>query len=262
MFLRDVREDEESKRNMHTTYTNKAIPNLQLVSQASKFNEGEHAKSDTSRSEIIPSVVPTTWDTVYDPNHPDADWSGLVSLKNNQKKHSTLHRSQILGIEHSEQGIISLEEKKEWLHRRPGYDQNRVSSLILGGVDTSENDRWKTAAMSFQRQESTAREQLTLDKRSKIKKDFHVESKLSKPSFDLNNQSIIPNKNLTGRQSQSQSLANKSLISNISHSIVSNIPEPSYQSVNINDVMDRKTLFADNYRPSPGYTGYKHADKN
>jgi flagellar basal body rod protein FlgC len=84
MFLREYREEEEGKRNMHATYTNKPIPTLQLASQVSKFDNGE---IKSARSDITPLPVPTTWDTYYDPNHPDADWSGLVSLKNNQKKH-------------------------------------------------------------------------------------------------------------------------------------------------------------------------------
>jgi hypothetical protein len=252
MFLREYREEEEAKRNMHSTYTNKPIPTLQLASQVSKFDNSEIR---SARSDVTPLPVPTTWDTYYDPNHPDADWSGLVSLKNNQKKHSNSHRSQLSGIEQTELGIISLEEKKEWLHRKPGNGRN--GNVIIGGVDIAEEERWKTAAMSFQRQESTAREQLTLDKRMKAKKEIADPLKFKK-SFNSSLNEYNPN-NSNGTYTETSkyavsgpSLANRSLIANISHLIISKVPEKPTQSID-NVTVDRKMLFADNYKPSPGY---------
>lgn len=109
------RESDEKKVNLHQTYINKHVPNLQIQSQLGKFDDSAISARSTNNSlnTNIPAV-PTTWDTFYNPSDPNADWSGLVSLRNNQKKHSNDHRSQQLGIVREEFGIISKEEKKEW----------------------------------------------------------------------------------------------------------------------------------------------------
>ena len=55
----------------------------------------------------MPQAVPTTWETVYDPNHPDADWSGLVQANKFGKKHYQEQSAQKSGILHSESGKSS-----------------------------------------------------------------------------------------------------------------------------------------------------------
>ena len=166
------RESDEKKINRHVTYTNKPVPQLQIQSQVGKFDDSAiSARSAHDLNKNIPAV-PTTWDNYYDPSHPDADWSGLVSLKNNQKKHSNDHRSQQLGIVREEFGIVSKEERKEWQHRRQP-DENLVhtnkGSFVIGGL-SDENERWKTSYNRFEQQEPTSKDQLIYLKRVGTKK--------------------------------------------------------------------------------------------
>ena len=56
------------------------------------------------RSDVMPQAVPTTWETIYDPNHPDADWSGLVKSNKYGKKHYQEQSAQKTGILQSESG--------------------------------------------------------------------------------------------------------------------------------------------------------------
>jgi hypothetical protein len=64
---------------LHPTYINKPRPQLQLLSQIARFDENyeqEKALADKNaeRARHEP-VVPTTYDAIYEPSHPDADWA-------------------------------------------------------------------------------------------------------------------------------------------------------------------------------------------
>ncbi len=158
------------ERHYHSTYTNKPLPTMQLVSQHSHLNdEGRaiYAYQHPGSVEASP-VVPTTWDTMYDPSHPDADWSGLVSRSHIQKRHNLNHVSQQEGIERTEFGIVSKESKQDWSRKRTPQDvaiSKNAGTLVIGGIDVAD-DRWKTTYSRFDQHEPTNRDQLTLEKRS------------------------------------------------------------------------------------------------
>jgi hypothetical protein len=156
-------------RNLHPTYFNKPKPALQMMSQNAVLDDrgrATNAYRNPGNPEDIPAV-PTTWDTVYDPQNPEADWTGLVK-KEPHKKHAHDHVAMREGIERNEYGIISKEERQEWGHKRtnndPAHGKNSAS-VVLGGIDNPD-DRYVTTYKRFEAHENTARDQLTLDKRA------------------------------------------------------------------------------------------------
>jgi len=159
------------------------------------------------RSDVMPQAVPTTWETIYDPNHPDADWSGLVKSNKYGKKHYQEQSAQKTGILQSESGksannlitfhidfshyiiflgIVSKVERHEWAHKRRdiapvpvatnNLNNRRISyeetkNNIIGGIDVeNESERWKTNYQRLAGQEGTGRDQLILQKRQLPKK--------------------------------------------------------------------------------------------
>ena len=51
-------------------------------------------KTFATTNDMAPAPVATTFQDVYDPSHPDADWSGLVSRDKYTRKHERGHVSQ------------------------------------------------------------------------------------------------------------------------------------------------------------------------
>ena len=103
------REEDERIRNLHPSYRNKPISAMQMLSQNARLDDSAMNQkiNNCDRNGLIPDAVPVTYDTMYDPTNPQADWTGMVSLKYAHKKHITGHASQQLGIEQSENGIIA-----------------------------------------------------------------------------------------------------------------------------------------------------------
>jgi len=66
------RESDYAERRIHPSYTTKPVPVFQLHCQTSKFVEKDDSQLQPQNTVVEP--VPTTWDTFYDPSHPDADW--------------------------------------------------------------------------------------------------------------------------------------------------------------------------------------------
>lgn len=158
--------DSPRQRNLHPTYHNKPVPAMQMASQMSHLNE--EGRSSNAYRYVDPNTVPavpTTWDTVYDPSHPDADWSGLVSRNVQHKKHNPNHIAMQETIEHSEFGIIS-KESTDFARKRnnPEFVQKNSGSLVIGGIDDPAN-RYNTSYRRFESHEGTNKEQLTLDRR-------------------------------------------------------------------------------------------------
>lgn len=250
------RESDPSNRQYHPSYTNKPISTLQLISQISKIDEnakldkiGYQQNDDNKINEYIPPV-PVKYDTYYDPNHPDADWSGLVSLKNNQRKHCNDHISQKIGIIRSEYGYITGKEdneKKQNHNRRQqsimdSSDANGLSSssaisnkynksnLVIGGIDCKKENKYITEYNRFEKQEMTDKEQLIMEKRLKsvrmLPDPAQAKSRVNS-SYDDNNiiSSFNNNNNKTNNSGDSTILvssdyrastyATKSFISNI-----------------------------------------------
>jgi hypothetical protein len=89
---------EFTDRVLHSSFTNKQKAPLQVLSQAARFENNRKNQFATVEDLKNTTAVPTTFDTYYDPSHPDADWSGMVSSKHRQKKHTNDHISQKSGI--------------------------------------------------------------------------------------------------------------------------------------------------------------------
>ena len=158
------RESDAIARNPHKVI--QPVPEFQAQSRAMRFDEGS-VDIASSGSQHSTEIIPTTWDTYVDPTHRDADWAGLVS-KQNQRRHVNDHRSQISGVAHSENGIVSIAEKEEWLRKRRDYSSNSGDDKtpLIYGTGASEDDRWKTTSQRMDAQEPTERNQLTFDKRA------------------------------------------------------------------------------------------------
>ena len=158
------------QRHYHSSFAPKPTPTLQLISQASHLNEegrSSNAYRNPAEYENV-QAVPTTWDSVYDPSHPDADWTGLVSRAHTHKRHIHNHIAHQETLERTEHGIVSKEEKQEWARRRGPQDQNiskNAGTLVIGGIDNPD-ERWKTNYTRQVNHEGTARDQLTLEKRT------------------------------------------------------------------------------------------------
>jgi hypothetical protein len=106
----------------HSTYLNKPVPINQLQSQAASFTNEEineingnryGSKRQATVHDQKPVSIPVTYDTFYDPNHPDADWSGLVLSANGHKKHLQNHSSQAVQIRQTENGIVSTNNNEK-----------------------------------------------------------------------------------------------------------------------------------------------------
>lgn len=263
------RESDEVKKAKHPTFLNKPRPTLQLISEASRNDYSTTAQSYSPRSDgSMPAPVPTTWDTAYDPKHKDADWTGLVSLKNNQKRHSQEHRSQQLGIEATENGIISKDEKKEWPHRRP-VDTNVIDpshvqgSFVLGGIDDPE-ERYKSVAMRQQMYEATGRDQLILEKRqkpitkigdpvSRAAKDRQMHDMRGSGDGERNRENL----SLCGVSKRPQAYSTKSFVADLGSKLIDSVPERPRRDHAADNAGNTRDLISANYNPFPGYTGKK-----
>lgn len=285
------RESDERERHLHNSYQTKPVSIIQAASQISHLDESGLQQNITRQDvfhQRVPEAVPATYDVVYDPSHPDADWSGMVSTKFHHKKHSSNHSSQRMGIEQNEHGIVAKVEKQEWGHRRqPEGAAKNNSQILLAGINNDE-DRFKTEYRRFANQESTSREQLTLDKRQKAVRsipdpaqarslrDRHAAQSgeygysgttprygsefLASPGM---NQNESPYQQSAGQQYQqsgygalnSATLSKKSFLDGIADSISKKVPEPPRVSNNDSTFSKNRILVTDNYQMFPGYTG-------
>lgn len=161
------RESDEVERKVHRTYTTKPVPVFQQASIASKLDDSGVASHDFIRREYDTPEVPTTWGFVYDPSHPDADWSGIVDTsKHHHKKHVNNHISHKDHLVPTEGGFVGSDEKQSFLKRRPDMTQNRSNSSIIGGIDfKNDNERWMSTTRRQLSGVPTEKEQLTLEKR-------------------------------------------------------------------------------------------------
>ena len=64
--------------------------------------------------DVTPALVASTHEEIYDPTHPDADWSGLVYRKCGTRKHERVHASLNVGIVQTDEGIVSKIERSEF----------------------------------------------------------------------------------------------------------------------------------------------------
>lgn len=279
---------EDFSRHLHPTFYNKPTPSLQLISQNSQLTAKSQAAVAYAPQAPVDSVavVPTTWDTVYDPDHPDADWTGLVKKDAIlQKKHVNDHVSLRDNIERNEYGLVSSGKTTDYFERKENNrmkENSNKSGVLIGGIDVEDSDRYKTNYKRFECQERTTRDQLTMEKRiNPIKRipdpaqargrstrlaDYNPASSMNSPS--LSARSEMNNTISTSRNDTVKYNPRVSLLSGIADTLilsgsvpVDRIPPPASSIPGISKDKYRsevyRTIMSDNYKPYPGYTGTK-----
>ena len=289
------RESDERDRHLHNSYRTKPTSIIQAAAQHSRLDESARQQNITNQDVLharVPEAVPSTYDVVYDPSHPDADWSGMVSLKNQHKKHSTNHSSQRMGIEQNEHGIVAKVERQEWGHRRqPEGASKNNSQLVIGGINTEE-DRFKTEYRRFATNEGTSRDQLTLEKRQKAVRQIndpaqarsmrdrqqgeqggysgnsprYGDSDYAPSPGGYQNNTPFNGTNSAGQYQQqygggdyggqsSAAFSKKSFLDGIADSIATKVAAPPKVSNTDSAFSKNRVLVTDNYQVFPGYTG-------
>ena len=84
------------KELMHPSYRNKPTVLNQAAAAAALPLEGQPGVQCGTVQDKQKPIVPTTYDTVYDPSHPQADWTGSVQVC--ERAHYRGLRSQSQGI--------------------------------------------------------------------------------------------------------------------------------------------------------------------
>lgn len=255
------RESDYVPPRMHQSFKDRPVPEMQKRSQISQFDEVPERRQPFPDREADDVIVPSTYDTQYNPNHPDADWSGLVSKDRLQKRHTSGHRSQAIGLIQQEDGIISKQGTEAEFRHRTVQPKRQDTSSLIGGISAA-GDQYKTTSHRQQNCEETSKDQLVLKKRVGSKKLLDPQYEVPHPdsmSSDLSNIQNISNQQreqASGKHYQftPQGMGGKNLTSNLGTSLLSRVPEkPTPAPSNSNDVS--KTLLLQNHKPLPGYTG-------
>lgn len=115
-----------------------------------------------------------------DTKHEDVDWAGLVATKSH-RRHIINHRALENGLMQTEQGIVSSNEKNDWLQKRRDKSTTPDTSHSGASNGLTDADHWKTSSQRMNDGEQTRRDQLTLDKRSNPKRNLATISQSSGP---------------------------------------------------------------------------------
>lgn len=223
------RDSDITAKNPHKV--NQQVPELQAISKNSHFDGGFSTSAQLSR-DYPPEPVPTTWDTKMDPTHRDADWAGLVT-KGNQRRHASDHRALGSGLVQTEQGIVSLNEKSEWLRKRRECAASAAGDTsLIGGSGGSDADRWKTSNQIMDAQEPTSREQLTLDRRTLPRRSQSSINQATASRTFLSGDVIVPsNDKSSAPATRDRTMGsnhcvgrNGSMLKNIGHALVTSLP--------------------------------------
>jgi hypothetical protein len=155
------------KEVMHPTYRNKPRVGFQEAARQMPVEETPGVKLGTVLDKQAP-IVPTTFDTIYEPQHPKADWTGSVAI--NERAHYTPqnHRALSEGITTElEGGYVGKHETSMFLNRRRGTGPSMTATTpgLIGGIDGSP-DRYTSVARAAAQREPTGRDQMTLGKRT------------------------------------------------------------------------------------------------
>ena len=199
------------------------VPSLQAVSNAARF-QGESVSASLSRETYIPEPIPTTWDTVVDPNHRDADWAGLVA-KENHRRRTNEHRALNSQLMQSAGGIVSINENHELQKKQFSMVDRNPGVVFPTGPVT--NDHWKTSQQRMNDQEITEKHRLM-----QARRPLSTISQMSNSIEAPESKSIIPaNSNQrTSFGSLRCSGRTGSMLTNIGHSIVAEISTENFNS--------------------------------
>eukprot|EP01041_Mallomonas_annulata_P000216 gene216-393_t len=235
----------------HPTYGKKPVSILQKATQQTKFNAFLENENHDHLEILEPEIVPTTFDTKYDPQDPKADWAGYVSRNEAEKRHRADHISQQVSLERTEFGISSATENHEWPRvKRDFAPMNHRSGDLIGGISANPDDAYLT---SYQRQingEATNITQMSMQKQVAPRR--HVQNPCE----------VVPhNRSSIDQMSQQQSIdsvamqrarpivgQSKSLLSNLGASLLDSVPDAPRSS----STADKQSI-----QSIPGYTGYR-----
>lgn len=156
---------------LHPTYAKKPPSEFQMMQQLAEFDDGGRRRAAAEDQEALygrsaAAPVPATYDTVYAPEDPLADWGGLVDRSTLHRKHVSGHTCQKSHLIQDEHGIVGAESRKEFstVTRIDWGHGDHSDEPLIGG--TALPDQYKSVAMQLQLREGTGREQLSLMKRS------------------------------------------------------------------------------------------------
>ena len=249
------REGDMRPEKYHSTYSSKPVSLFQQQQQASRFNEfntREHQpRAGEQLIDEIPEEIPITSDVIYQPDNPNADWSGMVQ-KSYQKRHTNSHISQKVGIIQTEQGIVS-NESRDMIAKKKIFIQKDTENLI-GGINSDE--QYKTNYQSFTSNEQTNRSQLILNKRTLPRKQLNDNTtarSVIAPDQQLQYQSTIQSRNNNSSNSSNRFVGShtRNMLSNLGNSIIDNIPDKGYETIRQTKGYDT-SLITENYNPNPG----------
>lgn len=270
----------------HQSFMTKPRPALQMQMELSRLEvPAPLVKEETYYEYSMKSTptVPVTYDTYYEPENPNADWSGLVSKeKQSRRLAPQSHPGKSSSVVHEEGGLIPREDRQEFQRLRrnnaPLSENSRAN--IISGIDVQDAERWKTNAQRQNNFEGTSRSQLVLNKRLGVKGEgreaprsqavsiaTHSSNDPSRMQFAATEQMRdydgVQNDNtysLAGYRAPPK-LASSSLLSNIGSSVLQRLPE-DFQIKRLTAYQPSKDLLAQNYNPAPGYTGSRSRRSN
>lgn len=171
------RDSDIPQKHHHVTFTNKPNPDFQRVMEHSRFDDSSTNRRAQQHQQE--EVIPTTWDSRYIPDHPDADYAGLVSKSHQTRRHGHDHSSQRSNIAHTDLGISGRDDFQLPRKRRENgpfnpitgepIQQQPLSPLIAGPGDVRGTHHWKS---SYQREidekQPTSRDMLTLKRQQEL----------------------------------------------------------------------------------------------
>lgn len=164
------RESDYVAPKLHATYS-KVTPAFQRAAQAAPF-EGNEKSSPPP----LPDAIPSTQSVFYDPSHPRADWTGLVSKDALERRHVHNESNMRRGICASEVGFVTSESTLEATNMRFKKAQANISDAgLIGGIADNVNT-WKSNNQRLFEMEPTNRDQLTLSKRTLPRRNLSGES--------------------------------------------------------------------------------------
>lgn len=263
----------------HASYYQKPIPTFQLMQSSSSLEVPKKDIDERSYYEYTvrnTPAVPITYDTIYDPENPNADWSGLVSKEQAKRHVEITHPSRSINFVQEEGGIVARNEKQEWPRRRRGMGplSEHSKGNIITGIDVSDSERFKSNAQRQMMFEETTREQMVLSKRlgakggggqigstNSLENDGSSQALNSAGSNEyqtmhgsaLENEYVDSSMSLIGYRAPVK-LASGSLLSSLGSSVLAGVKDVEYKP-RVRPFQPSKDLIGQNYNPAPGYAG-------
>ena len=168
------RDSDYVEKAQKRTYPQPA-PQLQYAAAHSHFDEGRETQQQ--QRSLPMEIIPPTWDTRFNPEHPDADYAGLVSKQHPNKRHTNDHVSQHSNIKKTDLGLTGQDSFVLPRKRPQDVKYNPItgepiieSPLIAGPGKITANDQWKTSYQRFSESEPTSRDMLTFERQQELRK--------------------------------------------------------------------------------------------